>query len=301
MEFLERLLEQDFADLVVGDDIGQGQAFGRAVLDMAHVEVKPPAVEEKAAVAGRFVVIAVVQIDQPELFLFEDVIAHPGRDGGKPEGFGRHTAILGFQAGEPLHALTVPGFCPLGKSFSPGSPRTRRQGHRVRRRSGVRRVSPTPGTMDCSNTSRYLYKVTTGIELPRTASDQYYYLHLQNKAWDVPQTPTALPIANFLRQNLKPGDLLFWENTYRPERQPPITHVMVFLGTNEKGASGSWPVRKPAGAASTTGATAVPIFMFSGPTNRAAVTRPGWGWSIIRAVSAPSAVRSKPTGPSWAR
>jgi cell wall-associated NlpC family hydrolase len=89
--------------------------------------------------------------------------------------------------------------------------------------------------MDCSNTSRYLYKVTTGIELPRTASDQYYNLHIQNKAWDVPQTADGFADCNYLRENLKPGDLLFWENTYRPERQPPITHVMIFLGTNEKG------------------------------------------------------------------
>jgi cell wall-associated NlpC family hydrolase len=90
-------------------------------------------------------------------------------------------------------------------------------------------------TMDCSNTTRYLYKVTAGIELPRTASDQYYYLHLQGKAWDVPQTSRGWADTEFLRQNLKPGDLLFWENTYRPERQPPITHVMVYLGSNDKG------------------------------------------------------------------
>jgi LysM repeat protein len=92
-------------------------------------------------------------------------------------------------------------------------------------------------TMDCSNTSRYLYKVTAGIELPRTASDQYYYLHLQGKAWDVPENAYGLADTNYLRDNLKPGDLLFWENTYRPEREPPITHVMVFLGTN---AQGQW-------------------------------------------------------------
>jgi cell wall-associated NlpC family hydrolase len=89
--------------------------------------------------------------------------------------------------------------------------------------------------MDCSNTTRYLYKVTAGIQLPRTASDQYYYLHLQGKAWDVPQAADGYADANYLRRNLKPGDLLFWENTYRPERQPPITHVMVYLGTNDKG------------------------------------------------------------------
>jgi LysM repeat protein len=89
--------------------------------------------------------------------------------------------------------------------------------------------------MDCSNTSRYLYKVTAGIQLPRTASDQYYYLHLQNKAWDVPFTSRGFADCDYLRSHLRPGDLLFWENTYRPERQPPITHVMIFLGSNERG------------------------------------------------------------------
>ena len=90
-------------------------------------------------------------------------------------------------------------------------------------------------TMDCSNTARYLYKATTGIQLPRTASDQYYYLHLQNKAWDVPQLASGFADTGYLRQNLKAGDLLFWENTYKPDRQPPITHVMIFLGANARG------------------------------------------------------------------
>ena len=89
--------------------------------------------------------------------------------------------------------------------------------------------------MDCSNTARYLYRVTAGIELPRTASDQYYYLHLQGKAWDVPLNSYGFVDTIYLRDHLKPGDLLFWENTYRPERQPPITHVMVYLGVNDKG------------------------------------------------------------------
>jgi cell wall-associated NlpC family hydrolase len=89
--------------------------------------------------------------------------------------------------------------------------------------------------MDCSNTTRYLYQVTAGISLPRTASDQYYYLHLQDKAWDVPMNSAGFADCNYLRSNLKPGDLLFWQNTYRPERQPPITHVMIFLGTDAKG------------------------------------------------------------------
>jgi len=94
---------------------------------------------------------------------------------------------------------------------------------------------PRSWAMDCSNTARYIYKAAANIQLPRTASDQYYYLHLQKKAWDVPQASNGFADVNFLKDNLKPGDLLFWENTYKPERQPPITHVMVFLGKNDKG------------------------------------------------------------------
>jgi len=109
MEFLERLLEKDFADLVIGDDIGEREALRRAILDVAHVEIEAAAVEEETAIARGLVVVAVVKIDQPELFLFEDIIANARGDGGKPERFGSHTAVLGFQTGEPLHAITLPG------------------------------------------------------------------------------------------------------------------------------------------------------------------------------------------------
>ncbi|PAW77829.1 MAG: hypothetical protein B9S32_09510 [Verrucomicrobia bacterium Tous-C9LFEB] len=89
--------------------------------------------------------------------------------------------------------------------------------------------------MDCSNTSRYLYKKATGIELPRTASDQYYNLKIQDRAWDVPLDGNDKPDMAYLQRNLRVGDLLFWENTYKPERDPPITHVTIFLGTDAKG------------------------------------------------------------------
>ena len=149
--------------------------------------------------------------------------------------------------------------------------------------------------MDCSNTTRYLYQVTAGIQLPRTASDQYYYLHLQNKAWDVPTVANGFADCNFLRHNLKPGDLLFWENTYRPERQPPITHVMIFLGTN---ARGQWIM---AGSQSSRGGEhnrhhgGPDVYVFDPDPARAAATRRGWVSSITRAVSAPTAGRSRPT------
>lgn len=91
-----------------------------------------------------------------------------------------------------------------------------------------------PWMMDCSNTARLLYKRTTGLDIGRTASDQYYYLNLAQKAWTVPYA-NDIPSPDFLRRNLRVGDLLFWEHTYKPVRTPPITHVMIFLGYAEDG------------------------------------------------------------------
>ncbi len=89
--------------------------------------------------------------------------------------------------------------------------------------------------MDCSNTSRYLYKKALGIQLPRCASDQYYDLKVQNKAWDVPLDSKDQPDLAYLERNLQVGDLLFWETTYKPERDPPITNVTILVGKDEKG------------------------------------------------------------------
>lgn len=76
--------------------------------------------------------------------------------------------------------------------------------------------------MDCSNTVRWFYANALGKALPRTASDQYEALRTEGR------------LGSDL-QGLKPGDLLFWENTYKPTRRPPITHVMVYLGRDASG------------------------------------------------------------------
>lgn len=87
-----------------------------------------------------------------------------------------------------------------------------------------------PWAMDCSNTARWLYLSAAGYELPRTASDQYEKLRYARRLWKVNAA------SNGWRKRLRPGDLLFWENTYRPKRKPPITHVMVYLGRNPDGS-----------------------------------------------------------------
>ena len=91
-----------------------------------------------------------------------------------------------------------------------------------------------PGTarseaMDCSNTVKWLYASTAGLVLPRTASDQYEELRERGRIRRVAADSGGL------RKDLNPGDLLFWENTYRPKRKPPITHVMVYLGRDDAG------------------------------------------------------------------
>jgi LysM repeat protein len=94
---------------------------------------------------------------------------------------------------------------------------------------------PARWVMDCSNTTRWLYRRVAAIELARTASSQYYELQQQNRAWLAPrnngQTLSAAALARYLRV----GDLLFWEHTYKPQRTPPITHVMIYLGRDPKG------------------------------------------------------------------
>lgn len=82
--------------------------------------------------------------------------------------------------------------------------------------------------MDCSNTVRWLCHEVRGIELPRTASDQYELLRKRDRLWRTRDEGR-------LRKRLRPGDLLFWENTYKPKRKPPITHVMVYLGADARG------------------------------------------------------------------
>ncbi len=83
--------------------------------------------------------------------------------------------------------------------------------------------------MDCSNTARWLQREVRGVDLPRTASDQYEYLRKRRQLWRTGTDPGRL------RKKLQVGDLLFWENTYKPVRKPAITHVMTYLGTDPAG------------------------------------------------------------------
>jgi cell wall-associated NlpC family hydrolase len=89
--------------------------------------------------------------------------------------------------------------------------------------------------MDCSNAARYLVRTTRGVELPRTASEQYNYVRSRGRLKRVGGLFGGVPDTDWWARRLQPGDLLFWEHTYKPQRKPPVTHVMVYLGRGERG------------------------------------------------------------------
>src|SRR5512132_272936 len=106
----QRGLQQVVSRQFVRDKIVQMQTFRRRVLDMPHVEIEPPAVQEKAAVARRFLVIAIMKIDRPGIGFAEQIIF----DLRRPK-FGIHvrlvfaekTTVLGFDSNDSIHSNQI--------------------------------------------------------------------------------------------------------------------------------------------------------------------------------------------------
>ena len=67
-------------------------------------------------------------------------------------------------------------------------------------------------------------------DVPRDSSQQYVWLRRIGKFEPV----LGRKDDSFEMENLKPGDLLFWTGTYSIERDPPITHAMIYLGREKK-------------------------------------------------------------------
>jgi hypothetical protein len=87
--------------------------------------------------------------------------------------------------------------------------------------------------MDCSNTVRYIYQENFAFQLPRTAYDQYNFSKKRNSFREAPIRVDGKIDSDALRKDLHTGDILFWENTYTVPHNPPISHVMVYLGKNK--------------------------------------------------------------------
>lgn len=91
-------------------------------------------------------------------------------------------------------------------------------------------ADPTNGGMDCSGFVYFVLK-QNGVEgVPRDSSEQYIWLRRGGKFEPV----VSQKDDSFEFDNLKPGDLLFWTGTYAVQRDPPITHAMIYLGREKK-------------------------------------------------------------------
>ena len=85
---------------------------------------------------------------------------------------------------------------------------------------------PKNGGMDCSGTIYYLLNQAGFINVPRQASEQYDWVRSKSRFYAV----LSKKQDNFELKEMRPGDLLFWTGTYRVDRDPPVTHTMIYLG-----------------------------------------------------------------------
>src|SRR5881227_551195 len=91
-------------------------------------------------------------------------------------------------------------------------------------------ADPANGGMDCSGFVYYLLKQNGVEDAPRDSSEQYVWLRRARLFEPV----LSQKENSFELEDLKPGDLLFWTGTYAIERDPPITHAMIYLGREKK-------------------------------------------------------------------
>src|SRR5213596_2138050 len=91
-------------------------------------------------------------------------------------------------------------------------------------------ADPTSGGMDCSGFIYYLLRQNGFPDVPRDSSQQYVWVR---KAGNF-NAVLSRKEDSFELDDLKPGDLLFWRGTYNIDRDPPITHTMIYLGREKR-------------------------------------------------------------------
>ncbi len=87
-------------------------------------------------------------------------------------------------------------------------------------------ADPANGGMDCSGFIYYLLNQNGFKDVPRDSSQQYVWVR---KAGNF-NAVLSRHEDSFELDALKPGDLLFWSGTYNIDRDPPVTHTMIYLG-----------------------------------------------------------------------
>ncbi|MGV3533746.1 MAG: NlpC/P60 family protein [Chthoniobacteraceae bacterium] len=91
-------------------------------------------------------------------------------------------------------------------------------------------ADPAQGGMDCSGSIYYLLSEQGYKNVPRDASGQYVWARKNGEFFAV----ISKKADSFEFSDLKPGDLLFWNGTYKVDRDPPVTHSMIYLGLHAK-------------------------------------------------------------------
>jgi cell wall-associated NlpC family hydrolase len=91
-------------------------------------------------------------------------------------------------------------------------------------------ADPKNGGMDCSGFIYYVLQQNGLPDVPRDSSQQYVWVR---KAGNF-NAVLSRKEDSFELDDLKPGDLLFWRGTYNIDRDPPITHAMIYLGREKR-------------------------------------------------------------------
>jgi peptidoglycan DL-endopeptidase CwlO len=91
-------------------------------------------------------------------------------------------------------------------------------------------ADPANGGMDCSGFIYYLLTENAFKDVPRDSSQQYVWVR---KAGNF-NAVLSRHEDTFELDALKPGDLLFWSGTYNIDRDPPVTHTMIYLGREKR-------------------------------------------------------------------
>ena len=91
-------------------------------------------------------------------------------------------------------------------------------------------ADPGNGGMDCSGFIYYLLTENGFKDVPRDSSQQYVWVR---KAGNF-NAVLSRHEDSFEFDALKPGDLLFWSGTYNIDRDPPVTHTMIYLGREKQ-------------------------------------------------------------------
>lgn len=91
-------------------------------------------------------------------------------------------------------------------------------------------ADPTSGGLDCSGVIQYLLKNAGLEEVPRDSTGLYLWAEKSGTL----QKARPASLDDPALAELRPGDLMFWEGTYDVKRDPPISHVMLYLGREKQ-------------------------------------------------------------------